>query len=225
MHLGVRVLGSLGVIGPSLSEPALQAISNLAAVAIDHAHQQIALGRLEVARQNERLRGILLDALAHDFLTPLTSIKSAISTLRSEYRHEAEEDEFLTVAEEETDKLGEMINETTDMARIEPGKPHIKLREMVVADLIHSSLQRMKNVLDIRLLKIAIQENIPSVNADPEMMGLALRQLLGNASKYSPPETAIEITAFEVNDSVIVQIRDHGPGILRRDRVDLFALL
>ena len=221
--LGARVLGGLGTIGPSLSEPALQAITNLAAVAIDHAHQQIALGRLEVARQNERLRGILLDALAHDFLTPLTSIKSAISTLRSEYRHEAEEDEFLAVAEEETDKLGEMINETTDMARIEPGKPRIRLREMDVEDLIHSTLKHMKNVLDVRPLKVAIQENIPSVNADPEMMGLALRQLLGNASKYSPPETAIEIAAFEASDSVIVQVRDHGPGILPDEIESIFS--
>jgi len=57
----------------------VQAIANLVAIAIEHARQQIALGRLEVARRNERLRSVLLDALAHDFLTPLTSVKSAIT--------------------------------------------------------------------------------------------------------------------------------------------------
>jgi len=76
--LGGRILGSLGAIGSPLSESAMQAIANLAAVTLEHAYQQIALGRLEVARQNEQLRRILLDAVAHDFLTPLTSIKGAV---------------------------------------------------------------------------------------------------------------------------------------------------
>src|ERR1035437_1017340 len=79
--LGGRILGSLGIAGPPMSEPAFQAIANLTAISIEHARQQIAAGRVEVARQNERLKGILLDALAHDFITPLTSIKSAITKI------------------------------------------------------------------------------------------------------------------------------------------------
>src|ERR1039458_2471213 len=78
--------------------------------------------RSEAARQNERLRGILLDALAHDFTTPLTSIKGAITAVRSAYQHEAEEDDLLEVVEEESDKLTGMIDETVAMARIEPGR-------------------------------------------------------------------------------------------------------
>jgi two-component system sensor histidine kinase KdpD len=92
--LGGKNLGSLGAIGPALSEPAAQAIANLIAITIEHADQQVALSRMEVARRNERLRSTLLDALAHDFLTPLTSIKSAIITVRSEYLHDAEKMTF-----------------------------------------------------------------------------------------------------------------------------------
>jgi len=211
--LGGRILGSLGMIGPSLSEPAVQAIANLAALAIEHARQQIALGRMEVARQNEQLRTILLDALAHDFLTPLTSIKSSITTVRSEYKHESEEDEFLAIVEEEADRLGEMINETTDMARIEPGKPRIRRLQLPIMAFIRPSLERMKNLLDGRPLNIEIQDGISSVNADPDMMGLALRQLLGNAVKYSPPETTIAISASETDGTVTIRVRDQGPGI------------
>jgi two-component system sensor histidine kinase KdpD len=211
--LGGRIIGSLGLIGPSLSEPAVQAIANLVAVAFENARQQIAFGRIEVARQNERLRSVLLDALAHDFLTPLTSIKSAITTVRSEYPHDAEEDDFLAVVEEEADKLGEMINETTDMARIEPGNPRIRLRQLAVQDLLRPSLLRMKNLLEGRPLHIQIQENISDVHADPDMMGLALRQLLGNAAKYSPPESAIAISATQAEDNVTIRVRDQGSGI------------
>jgi two-component system sensor histidine kinase KdpD len=211
--LGGRMLGSLGAIGPSLSEPAVRAIANLVAIAIEHAAQQIALGRMEVARRNERLRSVLLDALAHDFLTPLTSIKSSITTVRSEYSHDPEEDEFLAVVEEETDRLGEMINETTDMARIEPGKPNIRRSRLPVPDLISTSLHRMKTLLDGRPLKVQIQEDISPVDADPDMIGLALRQLLGNAVKYSPPETTIAISASQIEDTITICVRDHGSGI------------
>jgi two-component system sensor histidine kinase KdpD len=211
--LGGRTIGSLGAIGPSISEAAAQAIANLAAISIEHARQQITLGRVEAARRNEQLRSILLDAVAHDFLTPLTSIKSAITTVRSEYVHDAEQEDFLAVVEEEADRLGEMVSEITDMARIEPGNPHIRRRQIAVPDLINVSLRRMKPLLDGRPLDIQIGDGIPAVYADPDMVGLALRQLLSNAVKYSPPETTVAISARHVDDAVSICVRDFGPGI------------
>jgi two-component system sensor histidine kinase KdpD len=211
--LGHRLFGSLGAVGRSVSEPALQAVSNLAAVALEHANHQIAIAQLEVARQNERLRGAMLDALAHDYLTPLASIKGAISTVRAEYRHEPDEEEFLAVVEEESDKLAEMTTEITDTARIEPGKPRIKCRELQVEELLLSAVGRMKSLLRSHRLEMEIRQNLRPVNADPEMVSLALRQLLGNAVKYSPPDSNIEIKADEADSSVIVHIRDHGTGI------------
>jgi signal transduction histidine kinase len=106
-----------------------------------------------------------------------------------------------------------MINETTDMARIAPGKPQIRRRQVSVSDLIGSSLHRMKNLLDGRPLEVKIQEDISNVDADPDMIGLALRQLLGNAVKYSPPETAIGISASQIEDTITIGVRDHGAGI------------
>lgn len=211
--LGHRFFGSLGAVGRSVSEPALQAVSNVAAVALEHADHQIAIAQLKAARQNERLRGVMLDALAHDYLTPLASIKGAISTVRTEYRHEPDEEEFLAVVEEESDKLAEMTTKITDTARIEPGKPRIKCREIQVEELLFSAVSRMKSLLRSHKLEMEIRQNLRPVNADPEMVDLALRQLLGNAAKYSPPASKIEIKGDEADSSVIVHIRDHGPGI------------
>ena len=216
---GQALFGSICVSGASLSDTALQALANLAASALERNRQQIALGRLQAARENERLRGVLLDALAHEFLTPLTSIKSAISTVRTEYAHDEEENEFLTVIEEESDKLGEMINETTDMARIEPGHPRIRRRRTHVASLIQSAVQHLKNLLRGRALLIDIPEGIPAVEADPEMVGLAIRQLIGNAIKYALPETAIEVRATCAEGFIEVQVRDHGAGV-RDDEIE-----
>ena len=169
------------------------------------------------------MRGVLLDALAHEFLTPLTSIKSAISTVRTEYAHEEEENEFLSVIEEESDKLGEMINETTDMARIVPGNPRIRRRRTQVAALIRSAVEHLKSLLRGRTVLIDIAEGIPEVEADPEMVGLAIRQLIGNAIKYSPPETVIEVRATCTEGFIEVQVRDHGAGVPEDEIESIFG--
>jgi two-component system sensor histidine kinase KdpD len=160
--------------------------------------------------------------VAHDFLTPLTSIKSAVTAVRSEYRHEAEEEDFLAVVEEEADRLSEMINEITDMARIEPGKLHIRLRESRIEDVVRSSVDRVRTILKHRPMEVRIEKSISPVNTDPEMLGLALRQLLGNAMKFSPPESTISIAAWQVGDAVRVIVRDRGPGIPRDEMEAIF---
>jgi two-component system sensor histidine kinase KdpD len=222
VSLGGKIVGSIGAIGPAVSEPALQAIANMVGIAVERARQQDAASRMEAARQNERLRGILLDALAHDFTTPLTSIKGAITAVRSAYQHEAEEDDLLEVVEEESDKLTGMIDETVAMARIEPGRARIQRRQLCIMNLVRSSVDRLKSLLDGRPLDIQIHEGISPVTADPDMIGLALRQLIGNAVKYSPPGSIIAISAIQADDTVTVRVRDQGPGIPENELESIF---
>jgi signal transduction histidine kinase len=117
--LGGKLLGSIGAVGPPISEPAWKAIANLAGITLERIRSQTVASRLEAARQSEFLKSLLLDALAHDPMTPLTSIKGAITTARSGYNRDAKEDDLLAIVEEETDRLNGMVDETIDMARIE----------------------------------------------------------------------------------------------------------
>ena len=211
--LGGKLLGSLGALGPAISEPAWQAIANLAAITLERLRSQAAASRIEAARQSEFLKSLLLDALAHDFVTPLTSIKGAITTVRSGYTHEPEEDDLLAVVEEEADKLNGMVDETIDMARIESGRLQIRRHPLTVSDLIHACLDRMSSLLDGRPINVDLQSGIPPMNIDPELVGLALRQLISNAVKYSPPGSRIEIAGRESDAIVTIAVRDEGPGI------------
>jgi signal transduction histidine kinase len=71
-------------------------------------------------------------------------------------------------------------------------------------------------------MEVRIEKSISPVNTDPEMLGLALRQLLGNAMKFSPPESTISIAAWQVGDAVRVIVRDRGPGIPRDEMEAIF---
>jgi two-component system sensor histidine kinase KdpD len=211
--LGGKLLGSLGAVGPPISEAAWQAIANLAAITLERLRSQAVATRMEAARQSEFLKSLLLDALAHDFITPLTSIKGAVTTVRSNYPHEAEEDDLLAVVEEETDKLNAMVDETIDMARIESGRVQLRRRPLTLGGLIGDCLDRMSSLLDGRPVNVDLQPGLSPVSADPELIALALRQIIGNAIKYSPAGSGIEISGTEAGALVTIAVRDEGPGI------------
>ena len=75
VRLGAQIIGSFGVSGLMASRQTLEAIATLIAAAVDRMRAIELLGRTEAARESERLKSVLLDAIAHDFKTPLTSIK------------------------------------------------------------------------------------------------------------------------------------------------------
>ncbi len=112
----------------------LRAIANLAAIAIEKARALDEASRAESARQSEALKSALLDSLAHDIKTPLTSIKAAVTSLLGDAR-EAGERELLTIIDEEADRLNRLAAEVVAMARIEAGKLHLEKQPVAVADL------------------------------------------------------------------------------------------
>jgi two-component system sensor histidine kinase KdpD len=213
VSVGGRIVGSLGAIGPPISEAALQAMANLVALAVLLASERAKEGHMEAVRHSERLKGVLLDALAHEFVTPLTSIKGAITTIRSEFPHHPDEDDLLAIAEEEVEKLNNIVNDSVDIARIEPRRTRIRRRTLPVSDLIQSSLSRMKNALDGRPVEVELPDDVSQLSADPELASLALRQLIGNAVKYSPPASTIGISVAESDSMITVKVVDEGPGI------------
>ena len=83
LRLGSQILGSMGISGPVLSRESLEAMGTLIAVAVERAHAIEMVGKTEAAREGERLKSALLDAITHDFRTPLTSMKASVTTLLS----------------------------------------------------------------------------------------------------------------------------------------------
>src|SRR6266568_4736830 len=102
-----------------ISDTALHAIGNLTAIAMERARAEETASRMEAARQNEEMKSMLLDALAHEFKTPLTSIKAAASSILDE--ESPAQKELVTIIDEEVDRLDSLVNETIWMARIEAG--------------------------------------------------------------------------------------------------------
>src|SRR3981081_49551 len=118
-RLGTRILGSVGISGPVLSRQSLEALGTLIAVAVERAHAIEMVGKTEAARQGERLKSALLDAITHDFRTPLTSMKASVTSLLSgSIRDEGQKNELLNIINEECDRLNRLVGRAGGMARL-----------------------------------------------------------------------------------------------------------
>ena len=200
----------------------MHAVANLAAIAAEKARAEGAASRVEAARQNEVMKATLLDALAHEFTTPLTSIKAAASSILDE--DAPAQQELVTIIEEETDRLNSLVRETIRMARIEAGKLHLNKQPHAVSDLVAAALENVKPLMEDRPVQIEMCRRICLRFAvDFELIALTIRQLLTNALKYSNPDSPIMVRAsVRGSGRVTIRVRDRGPGIPDRERARIF---
>ncbi len=222
IRLGGDPIGSIGVSTGSVSDAALHAISNLAAISLERARTEEITSRAEAARQSQELKSTLLDAVAHEFKTPLTSIKAAATALLSGQPSDPTTTELLTVISEETDRLTSMVSEAIDMARIEAGELRISQEPHAPSELISGAVRKVQAGLDGRRIEVAAAAGLPLCSADPAMFRTVILQLLDNAFKYSPPGSAVVVAAEPSPDGIVFSVSDLGPGIPERERERVF---
>jgi two-component system sensor histidine kinase KdpD len=214
LRLGTRILGSVGVSGPVLWRQSLEALGTLIAVAVERAYAIEMVGKTEAAREGERLKSALLDAIAHDFRTPLTSMKASVTSLLSgPMLEEGQRNDLLNVINEECDRLNRLVGEAAEMARLEAGEVKLELRPHRVDELISAALDACKSALGTRPIRMESKNPGLLVLADLERAREVLVHLIENANLYSSPDQPVTISAEQKDDFVLFSIADRGPGI------------
>jgi len=214
VRLGVRAIGSLGISGARLSRQTLDAVGSLVAIAIERARAVEQLGQTEAERQGERLKSALLDSVTHDFRTPLTSMKAAVTSLLASVKTSAEQQrELLSIINEECDRLNHLVEEASEMARLEAGEIELHFAPTPIEEIVQDALGQMKSSLASRAVHVKLSPDLPRVKADPERTKDILVNLVDNANLYSPKEEPITISAEVTGDYVTTHVADRGPGI------------
>jgi two-component system sensor histidine kinase KdpD len=211
--LGGHPMGSIAMKCLTLSDGALHALLNLVAIALERVRTEEAANRAEASRQSEEFKSTLLDAIAHEFKTPLTSIKAASTSMLSDGVLPPPSRELVSIIDEEADRLSMLVTEAVRMAQIDAGKIRLERRAVDAGDLIHRVLAHFEPRSEGRAMHVTVDEGVPPAWADSELVSLALRQLIDNALKYSAQGSRLEIAVRAKDDSVEIRIRDHGPGI------------
>jgi two-component system sensor histidine kinase KdpD len=200
----------------------VRAIADMVAITLEKARAIQDASHAEAARQGEAIKGALLDSLAHDIKTPLTSIKAAVTSLLSAEHAAGLPRELLDIINQGADRLNQIAAEVISMARIEAGKLHLDKRPFAVEDLISSALWELAPASRGRALSVELSSGLPPAEADFELVQQVVKQFVENALHYSPDGAPIRVTAGLKTGKIVIGVVDRGPGIDENERALIF---
>lgn len=185
--------------------------------------QSSQLAALEVDREKEQLRAALLSSVSHDLRTPLGTILAAATTLLDKGTRLSEDRrvELLRAIEFQADHLGRLLRNLLEMTRLDRD-PRIRAPEPYgVEEIVETAIRGLDGAASDRITAIRTPTTPAFANLDPVALEIVLSNLLENAIKYSPETEPIEVMVEVREDAVVVEVRDHGPGVPpeQRDRV------
>ena len=223
VRLGSEPIASLALQSGMMPESVLQGIANLVAIGLERARAQGLAEQIEAARQSEQLRTTLIDAMAHEFKTPLTLIKAATtSLLASPDEPNDSRQEQLAIADEEAEHLRKLIDDAVEMARLDT--THIDVHPQIsdVQETIRECVASMESEIDHRILEIGCDKQPPNIAFDRRLMKLAIKQIIDNALKYSPADKPVAVRVLASNGILTIEITDHGPGVPVEEQTRIF---
>jgi two-component system sensor histidine kinase BaeS len=169
-----------------------------------------------LAASDEARRQLLAD-VSHELMTPLTAIRGYVQTLAMpELRiDEATRRRYLDIADQETHKLEAIVGDLLDLARLEGGGGSLTLEDVRVGTLFGRVIDRHEPAVRTRGITIRplIEPPALSVRADAQRLEQALQNLAANAVRHTPDHGCIELGAAREAGSVVLRVRDTGPGI------------
>ncbi|MCL5998047.1 MAG: ATP-binding protein [Chloroflexi bacterium] len=178
----------------------------------------------QAAEHANELRLRFLAMISHELRTPLTSIKGFATTLLADdvTWDPASQRDFLQIIDLEADKLTEMIEQLLDLSRIESGTLSIRPEPLALDQVLGDASAQLRLLAPQHSLAVETSGALPLARADRQRVIQVLANLVSNAAKYAPPDTAITVTARPVDGGVQVDVVDQGPGIPAKDRTSVF---
>ncbi|HEX9680273.1 MAG TPA: ATP-binding protein, partial [Anaerolineales bacterium] len=182
--------------------------------------------RTAALRREQHLRAELTRLLVHDLKNPLGVILGSIGPVAAGLTGDLNEAQgrFLARAESSTRDLLRLIEEVLDVERLEAGALPLDrtwvdagalLRERA-ADIEGQVQQRRQHVV------LAVQDPLPPLYADEGLLARVVENLLSNALKFTPEGGQIRLTARRVDDRLVVEVADSGPGVPAAERGRIF---
>jgi signal transduction histidine kinase len=244
--LGISsMVGLLGVVylAYSMIRPLKDLMRGIRSVAKDRysepvrIHSKDELGELATAfnemaerlRQEERLRSDFISMLSHEIRTPLTSIRESVNMVGEEVMGPITDRQrrFLEIAGSEIGRICDLLNHLMQASRLEPGALKLNLDRVDSFALVAACIESLKPAAEVKQIEITseVPPETPDVLGDAQYLQQVLLNLMGNAIKFSDPQSEVRIRVSQNSkqDHLIFKIVDNGPGILEEDQIKLFS--
>jgi NtrC-family two-component system sensor histidine kinase KinB len=165
----------------------------------------------------DRLKSEFVMTTSHELRTPLTSIGMSIALLRETALNklDTKEQQLLSAAHEDLQRLRVLVNNLLDLSRIEAGKMEMDFSSRPVSPLLERVVESFKVQADQKgvALSFNVPEGLPHVKGDANQISWVLTNLVSNALHFTPRGGNIQLTAEAFGPFIQISVRETGPGI------------
>ncbi|MDA8138135.1 MAG: ATP-binding protein [Desulfobacteraceae bacterium] len=178
--------------------------------------------------QEEQLRSDFISMLSHEIRTPLTSIRESVNMIEEEVMGPINnrQRKFLEIAGSEIGRICDLLNHLMQASRLEPGALKLHHESVDTFSLVAGCVASLKPAAESKKVHVVseISPETPDISGDPQYLQQVFLNLIGNAIKFSDPQTQIWVRAgsLDKRNRLTLSVIDNGPGILEEDQGKLF---
>lgn len=200
--------------------------------ALEEKSRSLEIASAELSAANAQLRTLdelkddFMSSVTHELRTPLTAIRALSELMLDTPDMEAEQrQDFLRIIVGESERLGRLVNQVLDMAKIESGHAEWHSTDVDLKALVADAVKATAELARTKGAEIvlAAPAAVPSVKADPDRLTQVMLNLISNAAKFVPAQGGrIDVRLLADADGLEVQVEDNGPGVPPADRDTIF---
>jgi signal transduction histidine kinase len=180
----------------------------------------------EALKSLDQMKDDFMSSVTHELRTPLTSIRALSELMLDTPDMELEQrEEFLGIIVAESERLGRLVNQVLDMAKIESGLAEWHSEDVDLKALVAAAVKAAAELFRSKgaLVETRLPEAGPVICADPDRLTQVMLNLLSNAAKFVPAGSGrVEVRFRAGGDGVVVEVADNGPGVPEADRATVF---
>jgi two-component system phosphate regulon sensor histidine kinase PhoR len=175
-------------------------------------------------KRADQIRRDFVANVSHELRTPLTAIRGYVEALAEGDADAEEMPRFLEIIMRHTLRMERLVKDLLRLARLDAGQEVLEVAGCDLRRLVQSVASDLEPSLGARqqTVETDIAAEVETVRADPSKLHDVLRNLIGNASTYSPEQTTIRVSAHRSREFVEIVVQDEGPGIPEEDLTRVF---
>jgi len=222
IRVGEKVKGAIGFEG--LEDPDMIAgpLTALATALLERMLAFRNVSQASAALQTEAYRSVILDALAHEFKTPLSTILAAAGAIREAGTLGPEHMEMADTVESEAARLARLTTRLIRTARLEREEVRPWMELVDISTVVADTLEQYSRLSAERPITVVKECGSSEVMADGELLRLALSQLLDNACKYSPLGSPVRLRITREDNRISVRVFSEGTPIANLEKTRIF---
>ncbi len=172
------------------------------------------LDRIEELISNLRTTS---NSIAHDLRSPLSRLKQRVEALSDPEKSDLDREVDIARATGEIDHVLRVLGQLTEISRAEAGLGREQFEEVDLQQLARDAVELYEPVAADQSIRLEVQGQAAPIQGHRPLLSQALSNLLENAMRYAPENTAITIAIGEDGEMAHLSVRDQGPGVPPED--------